>query len=465
MKRFFKQFSAFLLILVFIVSVTACGSSSGSSTSSSVAPAPTEAGQNAQQQSTQQQAAPAEKIKLSFWAGDIVGPDEQKLSQDQWYIAKAIKRFEQANPDITVEFTVEPDSLQAHQTFKAAAMAKNGPDAAEFWSGMYLFALKDALTVLDGKVPKEDLDNITGWNAVRENFKPDGAILGYPNTGPSVCCFYYNKKLVKAAGLDFDSNPPRTADDFLAALEKIKATGVIPIVSDEGNSPSMIYYVTNYWWCSVTGVDGIQAHNRGETKFADDKGLLQALKFYRTLYEKGYINKDTLSSKDSQNRFLQGKAAMIPDGSWAIDTYQKVLGDDVGAIIPPNMPNATIKDKTIGGSGGCFSVANYTKYVDQAVKFLSFLDSKPELIEYMKTSSCLPLRKDIAPEEVGWDKDALHKQFYNWSLNTIYWVGNSTNSAAMSQLIKFAPIVLVGKMKPEELLAKMDEKFAEANKK
>src|SRR5208283_2746828 len=95
--------------------------------------------------------ASGQNVTLGLWVGDMLSADEQKLPQDQWYISQAIKRFSQANPNISVEFTVEPNDLQAHQTFKAAAMAKSGPDIAEFWSGMYLFGIKDALMPLDGK--------------------------------------------------------------------------------------------------------------------------------------------------------------------------------------------------------------------------------------------------------------------------------------------------------------------------
>ena len=42
-----------------------------------------------------------EEQKLTIWVNgrdSFIGPNEQQLPQDQWYISQAIKRFEDANP-------------------------------------------------------------------------------------------------------------------------------------------------------------------------------------------------------------------------------------------------------------------------------------------------------------------------------------------------------------------------------
>jgi ABC-type glycerol-3-phosphate transport system substrate-binding protein len=178
-----------------------------------------------------------EPVKLTVWVNgrdSFIGPSEQKLAQDQWYISQAFKRFEAANPGVTVELAVQSDALQAHQTFRTAGLAGNAPDAANLWAGQFIFALRDVTQDITQYIPKEDLDNILGWDTVTLDFKAGNPIIGYPVPNNQVCFFLYNKKIIKDSGLDFDANPPRTMDEFWAALEAIKGKGYQAMAADEG---------------------------------------------------------------------------------------------------------------------------------------------------------------------------------------------------------------------------------------
>jgi maltose-binding protein MalE len=168
--------------------------------------------------------------------------------QDSWVLTKELKIFEAQNPGVTVDVTVEPDMGKVPETFKAAALAGNGPDIVNIFTGLYVTQLKDILYPLDGKVPQADLDNLMGWDTVREGFTSTGTTYAYPWGGTDAVVLGYSKKLVKAAGLDFEANPPRTAADLDAALAKIKATGVIPWAADEGTGTPILYYFVSYWW-------------------------------------------------------------------------------------------------------------------------------------------------------------------------------------------------------------------------
>src|SRR5512138_438615 len=104
----------------------------------------------------------AQPVKLTIWVNgrdSFIGPSEQKLSQDQWYITQAFKRFEAANPGTTVELTVSSDALQAHQTFRTAGLAGNAPDIANLWAGTFIFALRDVTQDIRPYIPKEDMQN------------------------------------------------------------------------------------------------------------------------------------------------------------------------------------------------------------------------------------------------------------------------------------------------------------------
>ncbi len=220
-----------------------------------------------------------EKVKLTVWihgADSFIGPTEQQNPQDQWYISQALRRFEKANPGVSVELVVPPDQTASHQNFNTAVLAGNAPDVANLWTGQPIYTKKNLIRAIDDLVPAEDLKGIWGWESVRYNFDPKGTLLGYPAGQNQICHMLYNKAIVKAAGLDFEAAPPRTIKDFDAALAKIKATGKTPILVDEAAQgvPWFLCWVGDYWWAQMTGNQQIIEQDAGKKKFADDKGLL-----------------------------------------------------------------------------------------------------------------------------------------------------------------------------------------------
>ena len=439
MSKFVRLFVSLLVVLCLVSAMAACGGASSTGTK-----------------------AKGEPVKLTIWingSDSYIGPDEQKKPQEEWYISKAFKRFEAENPGVTIELTVPPDPAEAHQTFKAAGLAKNAPDIANLWSGQNIFALKDVIAPLDGKVPKEDLENMMGWDTVRLGFKDDGSILGYPSSDNQLCFYLYNKKIISDAGLDFENNPPRTREDFDAAMEKIKAKNVTPIVLSE-SFPYYFCWIGAYWWVQTSGVESILKSCAGETKFADDKGLIDALAYYNSLWEKGYINKDAATSADAWNQFLQGKAAMTAQVSSVLSDAVAALGEDnVGLLKPQEFAADTkIKDGILGGPGQCLVVANSSKNIDMAVKFLHFLSSKKEVLEFLKVQQKVPVRKDITADEIGLKAGSPAAKLFSWSKDYVYFVDNQLTPSIAEEFYKLPTLVLVGKMTPQEMAAEMDKK-------
>jgi len=409
----------------------------------------------------------AKAVKLSIWINgrdSFIGPSEQKLPQDQWYISKAIKRFEEANPGVTVELTVSPDALQAHQNFKTAGVAGNAPDIANLWTGQYIFGLKDVAATINDYIPKEDLDQINGWETVTVDFKKGNQIMGYPTPDNQVTFFLYNKQIIKDCGLDFDNNPPRTKEAFFDAMEKIKNKGYLPMATDEGKEfPYYFFYVGAYWWVQQNGIDPILAEDNGKGNFADDKALISALDMYHEIYAKGYMNEDAATSGDSWNKFLSGKVAMVPNVSTVVGDAIAALGEEnVGVILPPEISDtAKIKNSHIGGPGQSLIISKNTKNIEMAVKFCSFLNSKKEVLEFYKVQPKVPIRKDITKQEMGLKDGTVAAKLFDWGQNYVFWVDNSLSSVVVDDFAKLLPLVLVGKMTPQELAQQIDKDKAQ----
>lgn len=404
--------------------------------------------------------AEKEEIKLTVWingSDSYIGPEEQKLPQDQWYISQAFRRFEKLHPGVKIELYVPPDQEGAHQAFKAAVLGGTGPDVANLWTGQAIFNLKDVILPIDDLIPPEDLKNIWGWESLRLDFKPDGPILGYPASQNQLCFLLYNKKIARMAGLDLDKNPPRTPEEFNEVLSKIKALGIDPIVVDE-SFPWFFAWIGDYWWAQVSGSDGILAATHGKRKFSDDEGLLNALRYYRSLYENGFFNQDMGTSADSWNRFLQGQGGMTPVVTSFLSDAERALGEDAGVLMPPDIsPNAMITNSTIGGPGQSLVVSKSTKYPKLAVALISFLNSKEEVIRAQKVQQVPPVRTDLTIDELGYEPGSNIAFLYkNYAKNYIYWPDNLLTPGVAEVFYRMTPLVALGKMTPEELAAEMD---------
>ncbi|MCX6069702.1 MAG: extracellular solute-binding protein [Chloroflexi bacterium] len=405
-----------------------------------------------------------EAQKLTIWINgrdSFIGPNEQQLPQDQWYISQAIKRFEEANPGVTVELVVQADAYAAHQMFRTTALAGNAPDIANLWAGQFIFALEDAITPITDKIPQADKDTILGWDTDTVGFTAGNPILGYPTPDNQLCFFLYNKKIVQEVGLDFEANPPRTMDDFYATMEKIKNAGYIPIGADEAVDGYAYYFfqIAAYWWVQQNGFDPILAEDRGEANFADDQALLTALEAYQEIWAKGYMNQDAATSSDSWNKFLQGKIAMVPRVSSFVKDAQDALGvENVGVIIPPDISDtAVIKNGTIGGPGQVMVVSKNSTNVDLAIKFMSFLNSKAEVLELNKFQTKVPIRTDVTPTDLGAEPGTALAKLIEWSGNYVFWVDNSLSGPVVDDFNKLLPLVLTGKMTPLELAQQLDK--------
>lgn len=401
----------------------------------------------------------ADANKLTIWINgkdSYIGPSEQKLAQEDWYISQAIKRFEDANPGVTVELVVSADGETAHQTFKADAMAGTAPDLANLWTGQNIFSMEDVILDISKLIPAEDKANITGWDSVTS--PATGAVLGYPTSDNQICFFIYNKQIIKDCGLDFDNNPPRTIEAFNAACQTIKDKGYQPIASDE-SFPWFGCYVVGYWWIQQSGFDRIISNCKGETTFADDQGLLSAVDYYRSTMTNGYLNADAVTSADSWNKFCQGTVAMMPQVSSVVSDAETALGaENVGVMLPPDFPGAQITDKTIGGPGQCLVVSKDCKNPELAVKFLSFLNSKDEVMKFLQVQSKVPTRTDISAADLGLAEGSAAAKLFTWADKTVYWVDNSLYTNIVGDFYNLLPLVLAGKMTPAEFAADLDSK-------
>lgn len=458
-----KKILALLLTAVMVLSCTACG---GKENKESQEPAgtPTESTAQDQQEDQSAEAESGEEIVLKVWvAPALVSEDEQKMKQEEWYVSRVAKKFEEENPGVKIEFTVVPDQSAAHQTFKAAASTDSGPDIANLWSGQSIFAMEDVILDIKDYIPAEDKELLQGWETVTVGFEEGGPVLGYPVSGNEICGLLYNRAILQEAGLDFDNNPPATLAEFTEAMGKIKNAGYLPIAAGDDGWNCAYFYGFASLWAQQEGNARVASDSTGETKFADDEAFKQSYRFANELYNSGYINEDYQTSPDYNELFLNGEAAFLVTGNYMVATAADALGiENLGFCgFPDVSEDAVNKNTCIGGPGQCMVVSRQCKNPEMAVKFLSFLNNKENHIDLLAGLSKLPLRTDVTLEEVGMAEDLVYQQIVKLSENYTYWADNSMVPEVNAEMQKLGSLAITGKMSIDEMAEKLDQKAAE----
>jgi ABC-type glycerol-3-phosphate transport system substrate-binding protein len=115
-----------------------------------------------------------------------------------------------------------------------------------------------------------------------------------------------------------------------------------------------------------------------------------------------------------------------------------------------------IKNGTIGGPGQVFVVSTNAN-VDLSIKFMSFMNSKAEVLELSKFQTKVPIRTDVTPADLGAAPGTVLAKLIEWSGNYVFWVDNSLSGPVVTTFNQLLPLVLTGKMTPLELAQQLDK--------
>jgi hypothetical protein len=74
-----------------------------------------------------------------------------------------------------------------------------------------------------------------------------------------------------------------------------------------------------------------------------------------------------------------------------------------------------------------------------------------------KFQTKVPIRKDVTAEELGFTEGSIGAKLMEWSKNYVFWVDNSLSDPVVADFNKLLPLVLTGKMTPEELAQQLDK--------
>ncbi len=352
------------LLGVLALTISACSSGGTASTAPASAAAPSAAAPSAAAPS----AAPSEAAKpvtVNWWHITTGEPGKSDFQA----IADA---YTTANPNVTIKITVLEN--EAFKTKLAATPADAYPDLFQSWGGGTMATQADAGLLQDitaAVAPWKDTVNagamsIYQYKGVQYGIPWDMGMIG----------FWYNKDLFQKAGI---AAPPKTWDEYLAALPKLKAAGVAPLaIAGKDKWPSM--HLWTYLVLRSGGGDALSKMiQTGDWNTDACKNAGKAVLALNALdpYQKGYASADYNAEAASVGN---GKAAMELMGQWApsVQKDQSIgkvgLGDKLGWFAFPTLTGGT--GAATDGVGGGNGIAVGKNAPPEAIDFLKFFMSK-----------------------------------------------------------------------------------------
>ena len=178
--------------------------------------------------------------------------------------------------------------------------------------------------------------------------------------------YLYNKKLFKQAGIE---KAPANWDEFLAACQKLKDAGIIPLTTDDA-------YVPQAFGMHL----GRLAGSEGLKKIVNENGwdrpeVLQTANDLADLAAKGYFSELVASNvfPTGQNtEFATGKVAMYAVGTYVVNEVKNITGPDFewGFFGYPEVNNGINGTEAMMIGGQSFAITSVCKNKEAAFGFI-----------------------------------------------------------------------------------------------
>ncbi len=273
-----------------------------------------------------------------------------------------VSAFEQANPDIVVDYQSVPFS-DIFTKYKTLIAGNAAPDVMSMnYDNSYTFASLGALEPLDEYIAKSGLDTSTIFASALNMFKVNGVQYSMPATFSDVVLFY-NKNLFDAAGLEY---PQRdwTQEEFQAAAKALTAD-----TNGDGKIDQWGYSFP--WWPIVFEMYNATLWNVDRTTCTMNSP--EGIKAIQSIVDGRYVSKYAMTTEDlavqgDWDTFEAGKLAMLPTGPWAVGTFNEKITSFTYDIA--HMPAGDRQATHLYANSYAMSAASKNK--DAAWKFIEF---------------------------------------------------------------------------------------------
>lgn len=301
-----------------------------------------------------------------------------------------IQDFEKQNPTIKVNIN---NSANAQTDLRTRFVKNRVPDVITF-NGDISFGMFAASGVFYDFTNEDIVNELNpgmvqiAKNLVQTTDPAKKRLYGLPFAG-NASGYIYNKDLFKQVGLD-PENPPTTWTEFTDMLNTFKDAGINPIQGTVADA-----------WTTQAPLASLAGTLVPETKYTELKqGKTTFQELWKTTVEKEaelftYSTADTgVTYQQGTQSFAQGKAAIIPLGTYAIPQIL-LINKDINLGFA-QMPASDDADEQIltAGDDVMLTIGANTKHKDEAMKLVEFMMQKEQLDAYADAQSAITPLKD-----------------------------------------------------------------------
>jgi raffinose/stachyose/melibiose transport system substrate-binding protein len=297
--------------------------------------------------------------------------------QASGFLKETARRYAAQHPGVSIDIQyLENEAYKKKMT--TLLQSSDRPHIIYSWGGGVLREQIKAGVI-------EDLSSAMtgGW---REQFSPaaiqaytlNGKIYGVPMQVSQVG-FFYNRELFAKAGVD--ASAIKTWDDLLAAVKKLKAAGVTPIIAGGGDK-----WPIHFYWTHLAirngGKAAFEAALRGDGEGFAAAPFIKAGEQLKQLvdlepFQPGFLG---VTFPQSSGQFGDGKGAMVLQGNFMLNSMRANSADKKGIPdeklgwfpFPTTAGGKGDASDTLGGLNGWLVTKGSPT---QAIDFLKFFSS------------------------------------------------------------------------------------------
>lgn len=332
-----------------------------------------------------------DKVKLTFW-DENAGPQRTPLWEE------LIAQFEEANPDIDVEYVGLPKN-EAKAKIDAAIAANDTPDVASLQSTwLPEFSIRGALMPLDEQYDNSSLKGKINEQALDFNktIVQDGKLYGIPYT-QNLDVLWIRSDIFKEKQLE----APKTWDEFFEDIETLTTDDMYGYTLRGGAGGALHLQRLMYAY------SGIQEYLKEDGQATiDDPMHKEFLERYVKLYNVNTPQSDiTNGYKEMVATFDSGLAAIVHHNIGSFGEHSEALKPDQFEATP--LP-ASAKGNYVleGGNAIGLSIFAGTEHPEESFRLLEFLNSAESQSLWNESVGQIPTHVDTLDDE--WIQNAQH---------------------------------------------------------
>jgi multiple sugar transport system substrate-binding protein len=341
-----------------------------------------------------------------------------------------VKAWNAAHPKEVVTAQEIPAGKTSEEVIGAAITAGNAPCLVYNTSPAAVpgFQKAGGLVALDSFKDGKAYIEARGGAPADQYKSPDGKFYQIPWKSNPVMIFY-NKDMMKKAGIDPAAPPLATYDQFLATSKKIVSSGAAKAAIWPAPSSEFFQSWFDFYPLYAAESNGKQLVENGKATFDSQAGK-NVSNFWRTMYT------DKLAPQEAYtgDSFADKKAAMAIVGPWAIPVYKDKVNWGV-APVPTSTGMTADKIHTFSDAK---NVAIYSACKNQGTAWdlLKFSTSQAQDGALLNTTGQMPLRTNVATVYASYlSTHPSYKMFADQVARTVE-VPNVNNSIAIWQAFR-----------------------------